>query len=121
MKVLYINSVAGRGSTGHLCEDLAKMQDSLICYGRGEYQGEVPSFRFTELPGNAAAALNTILFNRNGLSNHRETVRLIEKIRAYQPDLIHLHNIGHELVRDPLNPMRADLVAGRKGRRVERF
>ena len=93
MKVLYINSVAGRGSTGHLCEDLAKMQDSLICYGRGKYQGEVPSFRFTELPGNAAAVLNTIFFNRNGLSNHRETVRLIEKIRAYQPDLIHLHNL----------------------------
>ena len=84
MKVLYINSVAGRGSTGHLCEDLAKMQESLICYGRGEYEGEVPSFRCTELSGNAAAALNTIFFNRNGLSNSRETERLIEKIRDYQ-------------------------------------
>ena len=93
MKVLYINSVAGRGSTGHLCEDLAKMQDSLLCYGRGNYEGQVPAFRFTDFPGNAAAALNTILFNRNGLSNHAETARLIEKIREFQPDLIHMHNL----------------------------
>ncbi len=93
MKVLYVNSVAGNGSTGRMTEDLARMQESLICYGRGTYRGDVPSFRFTEFSGNAIAALNTILFNRNGLSNRKETGKLIRRIEQFAPDLIHLHNL----------------------------
>lgn len=94
IKVCFINSVCGFGSTGRIVEDLASMEgiDSLIIYGRNK-SNNPKAYRMTNLFGNAVAAVNTILFNKNGLSNKRETKKAIEKIKEFNPDVIHLHNL----------------------------
>ena len=92
MKVLYINSVVDFGSTGKIVRDLASAQDdSLVCYGRKT--GRPEDYQITSFLGNADAALKTILFDKNGFANAAETKKLTEKIREYDPDVIHLHNL----------------------------
>ncbi|MBQ1321491.1 MAG: glycosyltransferase, partial [Solobacterium sp.] len=97
MKVCYINSVCGFGSTGRIVEKLASSVDeALVCYGRKEYnpsQALFETYKMTGFAGNAAAALGTILFNNNGFANRTETEKLIRRIEAFQPDLVHLHNL----------------------------
>ncbi len=92
MKVLYINSVVDFGSTGKIVRDLASAQeDSLVCYGRKS--GREGDYQITSFWGNAEAAAKAILFDRNGFANAAETKKLIRKIREYDPDIIHLHNL----------------------------
>ncbi len=92
MKVLYINSVVDFGSTGKIVRDLASAQDdSLVCFGRKS--GRPEDYQITTFMGNADAALKAILFDRNGFANAAETKALTEKIREYDPDVIHLHNL----------------------------
>lgn len=92
MKVLYINSVVDFGSTGKIVRDLASAQDdSLVCFGRKS--GRPEDYQITTFMGNAGGALKAILFDRNGFANAAETKALTEKIREYDPDVIHLHNL----------------------------
>ena len=97
MKVCYINSVCGFGSTGRIVEKLASSADeALVCYGRKEYSNShapFQTYKMTGFAGNAAAAMGTILFNNNGFANRAETEKLIRRIEAFQPDVIHLHNL----------------------------
>lgn len=94
IKVCFINSVCGFGSTGRIVEDLASMEgvDGLIIYGR-KSSNNCKAYKMTSFFGNAVAAINTILFNKNGLSNKRETYKAILKIKEFNPDIIHLHNL----------------------------
>lgn len=95
MKVLFINSVCGFGSTGRIVETLAQsVEDSLVVFGRKDYtKNLVQTYQMTSFSGNAKAAMKTILFNENGFSNQKETEALIQKIKEFQPDVIHLHNL----------------------------
>ncbi len=92
MRILYINSVVDFGSTGRIVRNLANAQDeSLVCFGRKA--GKSEDYKMTALPGNIESALATILFDRNGFANRKETRRLVALIREYDPDIIHLHNL----------------------------
>lgn len=94
-KVLYINSVCGFGSTGRIVADLTKTDDyeSLVCFGRKKDFANVNSFQFANFFDNAFGAIRTILFDNNLNICTYATKRLIKKIREYDPDIIHLHNI----------------------------
>ena len=94
-KVLYINSVCGFGSTGRIVADLTKTDDyeSLVCFGRKKDFANVNSFQFANFFDNAFGAIRTILFDNNLNICTNATKRLIKKIREYNPDIIHLHNI----------------------------
>lgn len=94
-KVLYINSVCGFGSTGRIVADLTKTDDyeSLVCFGRKKDFANVNSFQFANFFDNAIGAIRTILFDNNLNICTNATRRLIKKIREYNPDIIHLHNI----------------------------
>ncbi|MCR5449558.1 MAG: glycosyltransferase [Solobacterium sp.] len=96
MKVCYINSVCGFGSTGKIVEKLAASADSaLVCYGRKNYTREhsFSVYKMTGFAGNAVSAADTILFNNNGFSNVSETRKMIEEVKRFAPDIIHLHNL----------------------------
>ena len=95
MKVAYINSVAGFGSTGHIVDELATMNhvDGKIYYGRKENRAKASSMRFTHFLGNVKHAMDTYFFDAHGFSNAKETQKLVEDLKAFQPDLIHLHNL----------------------------
>ena len=94
-KVLYINSVCGFGSTGRIVADLTKTNDyeSLVCFGRKKDFANVNSFQFANFFDNAFGAIRTILFDNNLNICTNATRRLIKKIKEYNPDIIHLHNI----------------------------
>lgn len=94
-KVLYINSVCGFGSTGRIVADLSKSKnhDSLVCFGRKKDFANVNSYQFASFFDNAIGAIRTILFDNNLNICTNATKRLIKKIKEYNPDIIHLHNI----------------------------
>lgn len=94
-KVLYINSVCGFGSTGRIVADLTKTQDyeSLVCFGRKKDFANVNSYLFANFFDNVFGAVRTILFDNNLNICKTATKRLIRRIKEYNPDIIHLHNI----------------------------
>ena len=94
-KVLYINSVCGFGSTGRIVADLTKTQDyeSLVCFGRKKDFANMNSYLFANFFDNTLGAIRTILFDNNLNICTTATNRLIKKIKEYNPDIIHLHNI----------------------------
>lgn len=98
MKVLQINSVCGVGSTGKIAVDLAKElkengHDSLICYGRGNGTGWDNTYKIGSDFSTNMHGLVSRLFDKHGLGSKNETKRLVEKIKEYNPDVVHLHNI----------------------------
>lgn len=98
MRVLMINTVCGTGSTGRICTDIAKGlktngDECLICYGRGEGLGYDNTYKIGTKLSFYLHALKTRVFDKHGLGSARDTKRLIKKIKEYNPDIIHLHNI----------------------------
>ncbi|MBR3250726.1 MAG: glycosyltransferase [Erysipelotrichaceae bacterium] len=94
-KILFINTVNGFASTGNISADLCRLPDyeTLLCYGRKKNYTGVDSFKFANLPDNISGALSTIFFDNNLNICKRATKRLIHKIKEFDPDIIHLHNL----------------------------
>lgn len=98
MKIFQINTVCGTGSTGRIAVDIAHVlqkegHTSCIAYGRGQAPADVDSYKIDSLREVYAHALLSRLTDRQGLYSTEATGRLIQKIREYDPDIIHLHNI----------------------------
>lgn len=99
MKLLQVNVVYAKGSTGKIVADidcrvrLSGMQ-SVVCYGRGERIRRYGVYKFCTEP---EAAVQKIL-NRAGLlmygGNRIATHRLINQIRQQRPDIVHIHCIN---------------------------
>lgn len=100
MKILMINSVCGIRSTGRICTDLADIlkehgHECLIAYGRETVpeKYENISYRIGSDTDVKLHALSARLFDNAGFCSRKATEKLIEKIREYDPDVIHLHNL----------------------------
>ncbi|MBR2670502.1 MAG: glycosyltransferase [Solobacterium sp.] len=95
MRIAYINSVAGFGSTGRLVYHLSKTEGvtARIYYGRKKDMTDADTYRMTGFLGNVRHAAMTFLFDRHGFSNTAETKRMLEDLRRFQPDLVHLRNL----------------------------
>ncbi len=95
MKIAYINSVAGYGSTGRLIDQLAGTEGvrARIYFGRKKDLSQQDTFRMTKFSGNVLHAAQTFLFDRQAFANQRETRRMLEDLEKFAPDLIHLHNL----------------------------
>ncbi len=95
MKIAYINSVAGYGSTGRLIDQLSQMEgiEAKIYFGRKKDLSKGDTFRMTSFAGNVSHALQTFLFDRHAFCNTKETRRMLEDLERFQPDLIHMHNL----------------------------
>lgn len=98
MKILQINSTCGYGSTGRIAVDILNTVvknggEGLICYGRGSAPNKVPSYRIgSEMLVKIHGGLSRIT-DRQGFYSAGATKDLIRKIKEYDPDIIHLHNI----------------------------
>lgn len=94
-KILFINSVCGFGSTGNIVVDLSNLKeyDSLICFGRKKDYCGTRSYKFANIIDNVCGAIRTILFDNNLNICSVATKRLINKIKEFNPDIIHLHNL----------------------------
>lgn len=97
MKVLMINSVSGFGSTGSICVDIAtvlekKGHECYIAYGQGTTTYH-KSFKIGTLIENHLHNLGSRITGKQGYFTKKGTHKLIEFIKEYQPDVIHLHNL----------------------------
>lgn len=99
MKYLFINVVAGIGSTGRIaaekCRELqAQGHECVLAYGRAENGCEgirthrIGTDRDIKLHG-----LMTRTLDLNGFCSTKATKEFVQWIREYDPDVIWLHNI----------------------------
>ncbi|QIK70044.1 glycosyltransferase [Erysipelothrix sp. HDW6C] len=98
MKVLFINSVVDFGSTGKIVRSLAdglkeQGHEVLIAYGRHSKEPSHDTFYIGDKPSMAYHMLMSHFFGRHGLHSTKATKRLIDKIKEFKPDIIHLHNV----------------------------
>ena len=97
-KVLFINSIVGTGSTGRIITGLCDIlhehdMDTLVCYGRGGAPDGCAAYRIGSKQDVYLHGAMSRLTDRHGLYSSAATKRLISKIREYDPDIIHIHNI----------------------------
>ena len=99
MKILQVNCVYNKGSTGKLIHDIhCQLQnneiDSVVCYGRGAKTGEPDVHKVCpELYAkfqNLLTRFTGIMYGGCALS----TAQLISRIRAEKPDVVHLQCIN---------------------------
>ncbi len=98
MKVLQINSVAGRGSTGRIVYDLAKAIEAnggqcLVGYGRGTAPSDLKAVRIGNDFDVYWHVVMTRLFDAHGFASKRATKSFLREVEKFEPDVIHLHNI----------------------------
>jgi len=98
MKVLQINTTCGRGSTGRIAVDIHKLlleqgHESVIAYGRGEPLNCDNTIKIGNKIDFYNHALKTRLLDRHGFGSKKATEYFVDKVKNYNPDIIHLHNI----------------------------
>lgn len=100
MKILQINTVCGKGSTGRICIDIAQElerqgHECKIAYGRDSVPEQYQKYavRIGSEFGLRMNALKARLFDNEGFNAKRATKKLIQTIETYNPDIIHLHNL----------------------------
>lgn len=98
MKVLLINMAYGAGSTGKIIADIMDMlkkngNDVKALYGTGEQSHNADAVKVSGKLGyyfhNAASRLT----DHAGLYSWAATRKMIREIKAFQPDLLHLHTL----------------------------
>lgn len=98
MRVLFINTVYGQGSTGRIVADLGKMLEEnghefKVAFGRGDKGSDPHCYRIgNDLDMYIHAGLSRIT-DRAGFYSKTATRKLVEYIKSYNPDIIHLHNL----------------------------
>ena len=99
MKYLFINSVAGFGSTGRIAADQCRelMRDGHQCvlaFGRQKANcDDVPTVRIGGELDIKVHGLRCRLLDDHGFGSRTATRRFLEWVRRYDPDVIWLHNI----------------------------
>lgn len=108
LKVALINSVS-YGSTGKVMSSIAKAgekdYDFLMCYPKGRHNKN----KLNEdcyMFGNRFAEDSHIIFGRitglHGLFSVFSTYNLIKKIKRFDPDIIHIHNLHNCYINIPM-------------------
>lgn len=100
MRILYINSVCGVGSTGRIVTDLASAaavegNECFIAYGIGDAKNIDP-LRTIKISNPFEYYFSNFLSKATGLTgcyNGLATIRLIQYIEKIQPDMVHMHNL----------------------------
>lgn len=98
MKVLLIDVNCKYSSTGKIVYDLysrlnADGHEARIAYGRGDVIDEPGIFKFGIDSETKKHALLARITGKNGCYSPKSTARLIEYIKEFKPDLIHIHEL----------------------------
>lgn len=103
MKILQVNCVYKRGSTGKIVYDMHKgLQEqgieSVVCYGRGQKVNESNVYKTSS---EFLAKLNALSARITGLQYNGSSIatnKLINIIKKEKPDIVHLHCINGNFV-----------------------
>ena len=99
MKYLFINSVAGYGSTGKIaadkCRELGKQgHECVLAYGRIKQNcDDVSTYRIGTKIDYQIHGMMTRLFDLHGFCSSRATRKFLKWADEYNPDIVWLHNI----------------------------
>ena len=98
MRVLIINSVCGRQSTGRICSDIKKelVKSGHICviaFGEKNSIYDKDDYHIGNEINRYFHALSSRLFDNAGFLSINPTKKLIRFIDRFNPDIIHLHNL----------------------------
>lgn len=99
MKYLFINSVAGFGSTGRIaadqCRKLMKQgHQCVLAFGRiCEGCEDVPTVQIGSAMDYRVHALQSRLLDSSGFGSKAATRRFLKWVREFDPDVIWLHNL----------------------------
>lgn len=98
MKVLQINTVFGRGSTGRIVADIHNLLPKRghigkVVYGRYKAPENIDAVKIGSKVATIYHVFQTRIFDRQGFASKKATKQLIAVIEEYQPDIIHLHNL----------------------------
>lgn len=117
MKILYINSVVDFGSTGKIVRELSTIKEveSLIVYGRKNAKDVTNTYKVSNDLNTFFSMVSIILFNNELTLNKKSTIEVINKIKEYKPDIVHLNNlhgyyINYKLLFDYLNKTNIKLI-----------
>ena len=99
MKYLFINSVAGVGSTGRIAADkcrelMREGHDCVLAYGRT--CGNCDDITTVRIGGDLDFKIHGVMnriFDNHGFNSAAATKRFLKWVRDYDPDVIWLHNI----------------------------
>lgn len=97
VKIVQINSVFGKGSTGKICLGIAELLEKDECencvlYSNGGINNPL-GIRYTDNKFVKLYAIKSRICGNYGFNSARETKALISKIDELSPELVHLHNI----------------------------
>jgi putative colanic acid biosynthesis glycosyltransferase len=97
-KILQINVVANKGSTGRITEEIGLLLkqagwNSYIAYGRDFQPSHSKLIRIGNDWDIKNHAIQTRLFDNHGFASKKATQQLIAQIEEIKPDIINLHNI----------------------------
>ncbi len=98
MKIAQINTVCGNGSVGRITVDIyhaleAAGHEGKIYYGRRTAPENVETEKIGSNLDMGIHVLSTFFTGTHGFQSAGQTEKLIEHLKAYNPDLIHIHNI----------------------------
>lgn len=99
MKYLFINSVAGFGSTGRIaaekCRELMKEgHDCVLAFGRDKANcDDIRTFRIGSPADFKLHGVRSRLLDDHGFGSGAATRQFLQWVKAYDPDVIWLHNI----------------------------
>lgn len=99
MKYLFINSVAGFGSTGRIaaetCRDLMQQgHRCVLAFGREKANcDDIETVRIGKPLDCKLHAVHNRIFDDHGFGSKAATARFLEWVKEYDPDVIWLHNV----------------------------
>lgn len=91
-------NVVCNGSTGRIMKDLQREAlnnefEVKVFYGRRKAMDKLDSVKFSNFISFFIHMFITFLFNKHGHGSYLPTKRLIKKLKKFNPDIIHIHNI----------------------------
>ena len=98
MKILIINSVCGRQSTGKIVSDiqgylLENGHECVIAYGEKNSKKTEGNYKIGHEYDRYIHGIMSRITDKHGLYSSHPTKNLIDFIEQYNPDIVHLHNV----------------------------
>ena len=98
-KIFHISGALNYGAPGRICEQIALLaeQNGYECFVAHSTRNEIPSrlrhYAMTTKAQEMLHAFGAKFLDLHGLLSTSQTKELVKRIKAYHPDIIHLHNI----------------------------